>query len=113
VDTSHSGAIVLGENGILTTEPIKGLQENTHVVIASCQLDENSHESSTLRGGYFTQLLIRALRQSQGKSSMLELYSSVRATLSDLVSRDLHVRQTPILSMSGPEGRIVMGETPK
>ncbi|MBV9341126.1 MAG: caspase family protein, partial [Acidobacteria bacterium] len=88
VDTSHAGAITLGQFVSTVNEPVTLLRERTRVVITSCNTEENSYESEKFQNGYFIHFLIEALRKTRGMISAADLYNSVRTSVSESVTKD-------------------------
>ena len=120
LDTCHSGgALVAGARGFKVSgvnpsaaseETLNGLRQGEgRAVITSSRVDESSYESAKLRNGYFTFYLIRALMENQGLSPITKVYSDVRDSVSGKVFADLHVHQTPVMSMSDQVADIVLG----
>lgn len=120
LDTCHSGgALVAGARGFKVSgvnpsaaseETLNGLRQGEgRAVITSSRIDESSYESAKLHNGYFTFYLIRALMENQGLSPISQVYSTVRDSVAAKVFADLHVHQTPVMSLSDQVADIVLG----
>ena len=120
LDTCHSGgAVASGARGFhvsgvnpsaASDETLNGLRQGEgRAVIASSRVDESSYESPKLHNGYFTFYLIQALVQGKGQDPIDKIYDTVRDSVSARVQSDLHVHQTPVMSVSEHVADIILG----
>jgi uncharacterized caspase-like protein len=103
LDTCYSGGAASGEklaNEAPSKEMLTHMTDGTgRIVMAASQVDQESHESSDLRHGYFTYYLIQALKSSKGATPLSQVYASVAQQVSKSVSaKGLH--QDPVMNRS-------------
>jgi uncharacterized caspase-like protein len=82
------------------------------IVMAASQVDQESLESDTLRHGYFTYFLLKALRDSKGLKPLSQVYADVQHDVSERVAVDgkaegLH--QNPVMDRSSDEADFALG----
>jgi uncharacterized caspase-like protein len=81
--------------------------------IAASRGDQQSWESDSLKQGYFTYYLLEALRESQGRAPVEQLFQSVRERVSARVKQELNVDQVPVMSAGSDGAKLVLGAESK
>lgn len=105
-DTCHSGAADPGH--ALATEDMNRLREGAgRYVLSSCQADQLAYEADG--HGYFTDTLIRALRERKGCVRLKELFGNVQQEVANTVQRKHGKQQVPVMLMSDSATEIVLG----
>ena len=112
LDTCHSGEAVgagLKPSSVNAATLDRMTEGVGRVIIASSQADQESYESRTIRHGFFTYNLIRALKQDNGLDDIDKVYAFVRDQVSRQVMAEKHQQQTPVMSKGTQAAQIVIG----
>ncbi len=112
LDTCHSGeAVGAGlKPSSVNAATLDRLTEGVgRVIIASSQADQESYESRSIKHGFFTYNLIRALKQDNGLDDIDKVYAFVRDQVSRQVMAEKHREQTPVMSKGTQAAEIVIG----
>jgi hypothetical protein len=116
LDTCYSGRAVEGSRdlrlpGKVQTDAARDLSGDGFVVITSSDASEQSYESKKLGNGYFTRVLVEALRAREGRLTVREIFTRLRDEVPVHVERDMRRRQNPRMfeSGSGTAGEILIG----
>lgn len=112
LDTCHSGAVVGAglKSSSVNAATLDRMTEGVgRVIIASSQADQESYESRTIKHGFFTYNLIRALKQDNGLDDIDKVYGYVRDQVSKQVMAEKHQQQTPVMSKGTQAAQIVIG----
>jgi uncharacterized caspase-like protein len=108
-DTCHSGAADPGQ--ALANDDLNRLREGAgRYVISSCQADQLAYEANG--HGYFTDALIRRLRERKGCVRLLDLFAGVQKDVSETVQNKLGKAQRPVMTKSESAAEIVLGTPP-
>jgi hypothetical protein len=108
-DTCHSGAADPGQ--ALAVEDMNRLREGAgRYVLSSCQADQLAYEADG--HGYFTDTLIRKLRERKGCVRLRDLFGSVRQEVADTVQKKHGKQQVPVMLKSDSATEIVLGIPP-
>jgi len=112
LDTCHSGEAVgagIKPSSVNAATLDRLTQGVGRVIIASSQADQESYESRSIRHGFFTYNLIRALKQDNGLDDIDKVYAFVRDQVSKQVMAEKHQPQTPVMSKGAQAAEIVIG----
>ncbi len=108
-DTCHSGAGATAET--LSPDEVEQFREGAgRFVLSSCQASQRSYENSD--HGYFTQSLIKHLKQRQGCIRLSELFNEVRSEVSSQVLQEVKKPQDPVMFRSEHASEIILGAPP-
>jgi hypothetical protein len=116
LDTCYSGRAVEGSRdirlpGLSQTAAAQDLSGDGFVVITSSDASEQSHESKKIGNGYFTSVLVEALRAEKGRLTSRAIYARLRDEVPKHVERDVRRRQNPKMFDDGSNtaGEILIG----
>lgn len=110
LDTCYSAGSLSGTNSgsLPTASPSERMlghitQGTGRIVLAASRASEQSLESPELKHGYFTYYLLQALRDSNGRTPLSQLFASVAQKVS------AQVNQHPVMSRSSPDADFALG----
>lgn len=108
-DTCHSGA---ADPGLaLAKEDLNRLREGAgRYILSSCQADQVAYEAEG--HGYFTDALIRGLRERKGCIRLTDLFRKVQQDVANQVAKNHNKKQQPVMAKSESAVEIVLGTPP-
>jgi Caspase domain len=114
LDTCYSGDTLRhGAKSIFLSIPddsiAKVAQAKGRVVITSSRGTEQSWECDEYQNSCFTHELLDAMRQKKGLSTVSDLYKHIQLSVPDVVMRQKHARQNPVMQPESGNINIVIG----
>ena len=84
-------------------------QGKGRVVIASSRSNERSWESDVYKNSYFTHYLLEAMRKTDGKATVTQLFTYLQRFVPPAVRKEKNESQNPLMHPEGREISVVIG----